>query len=416
MEVDETAPTPGQETEKILINMLKKCELEAKTNSLQIPLKDFEDRVSYYTGIPKLTLQQIQNENTSRIYPKISSVDFNFHLVILKCLCSFYEHKKIPTFTLLFKKVNEFLAKLSCEPVQDPEQFRRDLIALGIDYQTISNDTKLLMEDPNITFSRYSYLKKITQLRQQQKYVFYYISERIIDANYNFNNPWQHNSQETDICKNQCVLFHAISKKGLTNALFNYSATEDDFYKWVRDILLDCLHQGNSRASVLVLDNSPLHGRPKSKSITMFDTKSDMKQWLRNHNVPFSDAMKKSQLYQLVKKHADIEEIPRVDQLIKAHGHHVLRLPTHFEDLSPIEHIWKDIKSNFTEPRDNLHDDTLLIFANIPLESYVLYENDIIERENALFHLDSQMDNFLDIFLTDLKDNSSNPVDTLIID
>ncbi|KAJ8719014.1 hypothetical protein PYW07_016570 [Mythimna separata] len=411
MEVAETASE--QDTEKILFSILKTCEWEAKINRLKIPLEDYEDRASYYAGISKMKLQQILKKNTSTIYPKMNTIDFNTHLLILKCLCNFYEQKKIPSFTILYNYVNEFLTNLGGEPVQDYEQFAQDVITLSIDYQTIFNDTKLLMEDPKITFQRYLYLKKITQLRQEKSCIFYYISERIIDKNYNFDNPWKQNSQTDDIfCNKECILFHAVSKTGLVNGLFSYSATEDDFYKWVSDILLDSLHPG----SVVVLDNSPLHGRSKSKSITVFDTKSDMKQWLRNHNVPHSDTMNKSQLYQLVRKHADIEEIPRVDQIIKANGHQVLRLPTHFEDLSPVEHIWQDIKTNLQEPKDDLHDDILSTFANIPTESYELYENDIIERENALLLLDTQIDNVLDDFLSDLKDKASRPVESMAIE
>lgn len=402
MKVDATSSTPDLDLKGIILNLVKKCEFEAKNNSLQIPLEDFEDRVLYYTGIPKTTLHQILNKNTSVIYPKINNIDFQTHVTILKSLCKFYERKNMPSFRDLFNQVQLF-SSLKGYPVQDAEQFKLDVTLLGINYQTIFNDTKLLMEDPKITFERNSYLNKITQLRKQQKYVFYYISEKIIDKNYNFNNPWKQNGQTSDICNGEYILFHAVSQSGLVNGLYCYSATEDDFYKWVVDILMGSLYPG----SVVVLDNSPLHGTPKSKSITMFDTKIDMKQWLRKHNVPFSDSIKKSQLYQLVKNHADIEEIPRVDQVIKANGHQVLRLPTHFEDLSPIDHIWQEIKRNLGKPRVDLHDDILAKFANISKDSYELYEKDVVEREKTLLLLDMEMDNLLDEFLSDLK-NTTN--------
>lgn len=388
----------NQESEKIVINILKKCELEAKHISLQIPLEDVEDRVLYYTGILKTTLHQILKKNTHAIYPKTNNIDFNTHIIILKCLSKFYERKELPSFRLLFKNVNELITTLDARYIQDAEQFKLDVTMLGIDYQTISNGTTLLMEDPKITFERYSYLKKMKQIRQQESHIIYYISERIIDKNHGFYNPWKQYGQATDICSDECILIHAVSRNGFTNGLYCFSATEDDFYKWVVDILLGSLYP----SSIVVFDNSPLHGISNSKSITMFDTKSNMKKWLHNHNVPFSDAMNKSQLYQLIKQHPDIEEMPRVDRVIKANGHQVLRLPTHFEDLSPVEHIWQDLKRNLLTT-DDLHDEILTMLTDIPSQTYELYEKDIVERENALFLIDAATDIMLDNFLEDLS-------------
>ena len=395
----------NQETKKLLINVVKACQYEARKNRIHLHPEDFEDRVVFYTGIPRVTLQQIiYKDPNSAIYPKPDAIDFNNHFMILKSLSKLYERKEVPTFKLLLENVNEFLSTLTDQNLLDAKHFRQNIIMLGIDYYTVFNDTKLLMEDPKITFERYSYIKKIKQIRQQTNRVVYYVSEKIIDQNHNFNNPWNKTKHTSDISNGECVLFHAVSRNGFTNGLYCFSATEDDFYKWVVDILLGCLLP----MSVVVMDNSPLHGPTKSKTITMFDTKSDMKKWLRNHNVPFSDTMSKSELYQLVKNHPNIDEVPRVDRVIKANGHQVLRLPTHFEDFSPIDHIWQDIK-RYLEKEDDLHDEILSMLANMPKQSYELYETDIAERENAMFTIDTEMDNALENFLHVFKDTAGDP-------
>lgn len=408
----------NQDTKKIVANILKACESEARGYRIQIPPEDFEDRVAFYTGIPKSTIHQIMKKDSSAIYPKPSSIDLINHLLILKTLGKFYERKEVPSFKLLLTRVNQFLSTMNDQSrFLDADNFKQNMTMLGIDYFTISNDTKLLMEDPKITFQRYSYLKKIKKIRQQKDTVIYYIGERIIDQYRNFRNPWNKVEHKADISSGDCVLFYAVSKNGFTNGLYCFSATEDDFYRWVVDILLGCLLP----SSVVVLDNSPLHGTSKSKTISMFDTKSVMKKWLRNHNVPFSDAMNKSELYQLIINHANIEEIPRVDHVIKAHGHQVLRLPTHFEDLSPLDHIWQDIKRQLQDEKD-LHDKILSIFKNTPKETYELYEADIVKGENAMFLIDTETDNALEKILQDLKNTSGghpmyilNPVEDVQI-
>uniref|UniRef100_A0A2A4J6B8 Tc1-like transposase DDE domain-containing protein n=1 Tax=Heliothis virescens TaxID=7102 RepID=A0A2A4J6B8_HELVI len=391
IEIDMTA-----EINRVVVNMLRKCKLEANNKELEIPLEDFEERVAMYSGIPKSRLNKIaEKEKLSERYPKPHSIDFNIHKAILRCLIKFYEQGKMPHIRNLFESVNELV-----QTKQDIEQFRLDLSKLGLDYHPIFNDRRLFMEDPKITFERYTYLKKIREIRKRMpRPMIYYVGERIIDKNNMLNNPWKQNIHRSDITSGEFIFFHAMSRKGFENGLFCYSATEDDFYKWVVDVLLGALVP----SSVVILDNSPLHGTFKSQTISMFDTKYEMQMWLRKRDIPYSSAMHKSQLYQLIKTHIDLDQLPRVDRAIKACGHDVLRLPTHFEDLSPIELVWELIRNTIVMQSD-LHDEILSFFSNMPRKSYDLYEKAIEKRESDIFKLDSEMDEILDAYLTALKE------------
>ncbi|XP_021196457.3 uncharacterized protein LOC110380701 [Helicoverpa armigera] len=383
------------EINKVIANMLKKCKLEAYNKEVEIPLEDFEERVFMYSGIDKSKLNKIiEREKLSDKYPKPHSIDFNAHKAILKCLVKFYELGKLPDMRSLFKCVNELV-----QIKQNVEQFKLDLAKLGLDYHPVFNDRRLLMEDPKITFERYTYLKKIREIRKRiPRVMIYYVGERIIDRKNLLNNPWKQNIHRSDITSGEFIFFHAISRKGFENGLFCYSATEDDFYKWVVDILLGSL----APSSVVILDNSPLHGACKSETISMFSTKHEMQMWLRKRDIPYSANMHRSQLYQLIKTHMDLDPLSRVDRVIKACGHEVLRLPTHFEDLSPIELVWELVRNTIVMQSD-LHDEILSLFKNMPRKSYDLYEKAIEKRENDLFGLDVEMDEILESFLTALK-------------
>lgn len=391
----QTLNDDNEKIEKLVINMLQKCKFEAENNKLQIPLEDFEDRVSYYTGIDKFGLEQIytNDKTASTIYTH--SVDLNTHISILNCLFKFYERKELPTFRLLFKNVNELK-----QTFQDYELYKQKVSSWGFGYHTIFNNTMLLMEDPKITFERYLYLKKIKEARQKGTLI-YYINERIIDNDCKFEKVSKQNIERSNTSKNEWIFFHAISRQGFTRGLFCLNATEDDFFKWVVDILLGSLLP----SSVIVLDNSPLHGTLKSKSISMYDTKSDMQKWLQNHNVPCSSTMNKSQLYELIEKHPLMDEVHRVDRALRANGHEVLRLPTHFENLSPTQFLWQDIRQS-TKSTKEINSEVLSMLTNImTIENYQFYEKFVEDIENEYFLIDSSMDNVLDNLITDLKAN-----------
>jgi transposase len=67
-------------------------------------------------------------------------------------------------------------------------------------------------------------------------------------------------------------------------------------------------------------------------------------EWLRRHEVQYHDKMVKPQLLELAKAHKPAPSYT-IDQLIRGHGHEVLRLPPYHPELNPIELIWSQLKS-----------------------------------------------------------------------
>ncbi|KAH9639455.1 hypothetical protein HF086_002144 [Spodoptera exigua] len=368
-------PIITEDSEKIIINLLQKCQLDAEKLE-PIHFKDVKTRVLYYSGISRKKLETIIGRYSSRECTKNHCVDFDTHVKILKSLLYFYEDKLHPAFKSLFEYTID-TQPATCEI--NYYQFIHDMQMISIDHQPIFNGRMLLMEDPKVTFERGIFLKKMKEIRQSGLNI-YYISERIIDNDFKFPKPWIRNCKSSKLVTHEHVFFHAITKQGFTNGIFCYSPTEYDFYKWIIDILIPLL----KTASVIVFDNSPLHGTPKPNKISIFDTTDEMRQWLRENNIPHTDSMKKFELYRLIENCVcNLDQSAQVDRVIKANGHQVMRLPINFEYLSPIDQIWQNILKFQSVSRTDIHNDIVKYFFEIPATAYdLLYKN--VEEKKTL--------------------------------
>jgi hypothetical protein len=79
--------------------------------------------------------------------------------------------------------------------------------------------------------------------------------------------------------------------------------------------------------SVIVMDNAPYHYIQENKPATRNSVKAETISWLEKNNVPFAAEMRKTEIFQLVERHKRPEKNFRIDQVLKYHGHDVLRLP-----------------------------------------------------------------------------------------
>lgn len=70
-----------------------------------------------------------------------------------------------------------------------------------------------------------------------------------------------------------------------------------------------------------------------------------MKDWLSEHEIPFSDDLLVPELYKLILQYKPRFVRYELDELVATYGHVVLRLPPYHPDLNPIELIWADVKN-----------------------------------------------------------------------
>ncbi|CAC5403600.1 unnamed protein product [Mytilus coruscus] len=119
----------------------------------------------------------------------------------------------------------------------------------------------------------------------------------------------------------------------------------EHFTEWFRDTLIPRL----SPQSIVVMDNAPYHSHldPDSRAPTTGANKPDISAWLDKNNVHYDTKLKKTGLLDLVNQHKPQKKYV-IDELAKAHGHVVLRLPPYHCELNPIEMVWSDLKGFVT--------------------------------------------------------------------
>lgn len=234
------------------------------------------------------------------------------------------------------------------------EHLRKVLIALGFKYKKCQSDRSALMEKTHIAVKREQYLKIIMENRmlpeELQKNIIY-LDESYVHSSYKLKKCWQSvniSGVKQNIAKGKrYIIVHAGSEKGFVpNALLIFTGTnknEDyhsemnktNFTKWVTEKLIPNL----TESSIIVMDNAPYHSVILNKAPTSATRVAEIKLWLLENNITFSQSLRKPELLTLVKKHKP-EPVYEIDQILGDHGHTVARLPPYHCDLNPIELIW----------------------------------------------------------------------------
>ena len=100
---------------------------------------------------------------------------------------------------------------------------------------------------------------------------------------------------------------------------------------------------GLEEPTVIILDNASYHNKQKDKPPTSTDKKDDIKTWLDQHHISYSDTDIKKTFLEKVKHRPT--PIYLTDKAAHEHGHTVLRLPVAHCELNPIELAWASVKA-----------------------------------------------------------------------
>ncbi|XP_043264226.1 uncharacterized protein LOC122404355 [Colletes gigas] len=175
-----------------------------------------------------------------------------------------------------------------------------------------------------------------------------------------FSKCWQSNEiigiSKNNSSSHRLVIVHAGGENGFINGaelIYKPTSTVGDYHgqmdaekfeKWIVEKLLPNIPQ----SSVVVMDNAPYHSTQINKPPTKSSTKAAMVKWLTENNITFSFTMRKFQLFDLVEKSKPQKSF-KIDQIMRLHGHNILRLPPYNCDLNPIELIWAELKRKLRE-------------------------------------------------------------------
>lgn len=233
---------------------------------------------------------------------------------------------------------------------------------LGYKFKKCKNARLVLIQKPDIAAWRARYLRRMKEnhdLGSDKKPVTY-LDETWIHSHYTVRKCWQ-NSSDASVMKNtnpgqRWILVHAGGENGFipgAELLYKCKSKTGDYHdemdtknfvKWLNEKLLPNLPPNG----IVVIDNAPYHSTQSKKIPCQSSLKSEMQSWLTDNNISFDQMMTKPELYHIIRINKP-EKKNVVDELLREHGHEVVRLPPYHCDLNPIEYIWNLVKQRVAD-------------------------------------------------------------------
>jgi transposase len=328
--------------------------------------------------------------------------------------------KQIPTLRTLLANLKENMGFVGCR-----ETLRKILLSNGFEFKQNKNERSVLIERYDIAAWRQKFLRTIAAKRADNKPIIY-TDETYVHQNYKPKKSWQGPSTsgviENISSGKRFIIVHAGSENGFVpNALLTFStkSTKADYHhdmnstnfnRWLQEKLIPNL----SGPSVIVFDNASYHTVQMNKSPNTNTRKADIQAWLRANSVNFEEYLYKEELLVLVNQHKT-EPIYEADEILRAHGHEVLRLPPYHCDLNPIELIWSTVKrkvggKNVGRSAKELEEIIKECFDSITSSEWKKMTDHVLHVENQYKEKDGITDQ-MESFIISVRDGDSSSSD-----
>lgn len=417
---------------EIICRVTDVCDEEANTGEIRFRLHQTQCRIADYTGVSERTVSRIKKEcemagnsklsTPGKLRPyrmsNIAHLDYFGIHVIRNTINDFY----------LFQKGELNSSKL-LEAVKEKIDFpgsshtlRKLLRDMGFKWKRCKNKKhRILVEHPKITMWRFKYLASVRKCREENKNIIY-LTETWVDHTLNFKKCWYNaNSLSTQVSidrSNRVIILHACKETGfIENVQLIFEANERTegydghmnyrtYEKWLIEKLLPNITQN----SVIILDNSSYNSTEQNKMPSKYATKATMISWLEKNGVPVNPHMYKGELYNLLAKYKNCEKIYCIDEMLKAKGHTVLRLPPYMFILNPMELVWEKVESKIRKA-DYPQDIKMIVteaMNSITVEDWEQFYSDVIKIENEYSSTDKAVEEEVDKFIVDLIDSESS--------
>ncbi|KAF8785317.1 uncharacterized protein LOC129958799 isoform X1 [Argiope bruennichi] len=338
---------------KIVRNVLRYFENECSQNQLNIQLCQPIKKAAEANGVSTRTVNRIKREvkNTGDVKSPLkrrrigklicsstSLDDFDF-CVIRQTVSEFYARNEVPSLRTLLPAVKEkinFPWKV--------KTLRHVLQKIGFKWKRSVDKRKIVMKRPDIVQWKYKYLRDIKKYRDSKR-VIVYLDETWIDSNLSFGKCWQlnkigavtkqtagkrlivvHAGNQDSFIEGASLIFQSGTAKGDYHGQMNY----DSFSKWLQEKLLPNIPPH----CVICMGNASYHTKVLNSVPSKYSTKKNLSEWLEERNIPFDVNMCKPDLYDLIVSHAPPSKMFCVDEILKANGHYVLRIPPYHCDLN----------------------------------------------------------------------------------
>lgn len=389
------------------------------------------------SGVSEKTVYRITNEgkeaaSTSKkiITPgkhrpqpkKITLDDFDLCAVRQKIHFFYVVKKELPTVNKLRLELKqEINFQGSCTTL------RRILKKIGFRFKPCQSKRKVLMERYDITAWRARYIERMRKNRLVDKRPVIFLDETYIHPSYHTKKCWQSEEESgmlvSESAGKRFIIAHAGSVNGFVEdalLIFRSSSQSADyhddmnstnFFKWMSEKVVPNLPE----KSLVVMDNAPYHCTQINKSPTMANMKSEMQVWLREKEIYFEESWTKPVLYEIIKQNKG-PPVYAVDELLKQHGHELLRLPPYHCDLNPIEKIWSIAKrrvaeKNVAQDPKQIIELTQRAFASITPEDWSIQCKHVEHIEDEYFKNDGIIDVEMERFIISTDGDSDTESD-----
>ena len=280
--------------------------------------------------------------------------DFDIE-AIRRTVREFYLNKKYPTLDSLLAAVKE-------KGVFDGERVTlwKLLRKIGFKHKMV-NDKRYVYEQPRIIVQRHEYLRRMRRNRREGRPVVY-LDETWANARDSLEKMWVEDDpavsggtigglRKPSGKGSRLIILHAGGSNGWIDGAalvfqskkatgdYHDEMTADHFEEWFHDSLLPNI-QSNS---LIVIDNAPYHSRRLEPVPTMNSRKQLMQDWLTAKGIEYPECALKRELFQLIRA-SNAKPKFVIDEMAKAAGHEVVRLPPYHCELNPIELAWAQVK------------------------------------------------------------------------
>ncbi|XP_045453763.1 uncharacterized protein LOC123663068 [Melitaea cinxia] len=138
--------------------------------------------------------------------------------------------------------------------------------------------------------------------------------------------------------------------------------------------------------------------------------------WLTLRNIEHSSTLLKPQLYELILQNKARFVEYKIDEILRQHGHTVLRLPPYHPEFNPIENIWGIVKTYVAKKNVAMNMKVIMSLAEEKMNAITVEEwrkvcLHAIEEENKYQSRDAALDTISERIIINLNNSSDESED-----
>lgn len=307
--------------------------------------------------------------------------------------------------------VRKYLLKINSNYNFPTTTLWRTLNRWGFTYGT-GKRRSALKERDYVILSRRRYLRQ-KRLNRKADGTFVrpevYLDETFINKNHSNQFTWYYDEDGPDVNKPagkgiRLIVINAITLDGwVNNAQLVFEAKKKsgdyhgqmdwgNFSKWFIEQLLPNI----PRNSIIIMDNASYHNTTEKSTFPKSNARKEyLRKWLDDEGIPWGQDLLKSELYTLCKSFKPKPEY-KIDKIVEAAGHSILRTPQYHPELQPIEMCWGIMKNYMAKHCDfklqKFRDNLPLAFSHVTSKTCQKLIAKTVKEENKYWYEDSEID------------------------